>query len=138
MFSNLDGIITVTKQILNKSLSNGAALQNAGMGMGWRLLGSIFEQEYQLFNSVVDSTEKAKRTGSSLPRKGIGTGWMPAPRRFGTSKRRKMPFSSEMATGAEDVSPALAEGIDRETASLLWGNGRRRKEGKRLESIAYN
>jgi hypothetical protein len=45
MCSNLDGIITVTKQILNKSLSNGVALQNAGMGMGWRQLGSIFEHE---------------------------------------------------------------------------------------------
>jgi hypothetical protein len=33
---------------------------------------------------------------------------------------RKKPFSSEVATGAEDVSPALAKGIDRETA-LLWG-----------------
>jgi hypothetical protein len=49
MFSNLDGIITVIKQILNISLSNGAALQNAGMGMGWRQLGSILEQERSTF-----------------------------------------------------------------------------------------
>jgi hypothetical protein len=110
--------------------------------LGWGWDGVNWDRSWNkkdlLFNPIVDSTEKAKRTGGSLPGKGIGTGWMPAPRRFGTSKRRKMRFSSEMATGAEDVSPALAEGIDRETASLLWGNGRRRKEGKRLESIVYN